>query len=343
MMDLICGNRSPSGPATITVFTNNGSGRFVLSSILSGGTRFYSVTATDVNGDGKLDVFGADANSPIGAIFVFTNNGSGGFAVSSTNSVGNDPLSIVSADVNGDGWADLICANYNGKNLSVLTNNGSGGFALASSPGAGNNPISLVASDVNGDGKMDLISANSGGGASGNSLSVLTNNGSGGFPFATTYVVGANPCAVVALDVNGDGKVDLISANFVDNTFSVVTNNGSGGFTLAVTCFVGVNANPRGATAADVNGDGRPDLISANFGNGTLSVLLNIPTLTIKNTSSGVVVSWPSSWTNWALLQNSNLATPNWSGSLGISDDGTNKSLSLPSPIDSQFFRLSCP
>src|ERR1035441_9731359 len=86
-------------------------------------------------------------------------------------------------------------------------------FNLSSSPGAGNDPNSVAAADANGDGKMDLISAN----YYGNSLSVLTNNGSGSFVLSGTYPVGLGPVSVTAADVNGDGWVDLISANQGNN------------------------------------------------------------------------------------------------------------------------------
>src|ERR1017187_6031818 len=82
-------------------------------------------------------------------------------------------------------------------------------FNLSSTNVVGNDPQMVAAADVNGDGKLDLISAN----YYGNSLSVLTNNGSGGFVLAGTYPVGQYPFYVAAADVNGDGKVDLISAN----------------------------------------------------------------------------------------------------------------------------------
>jgi hypothetical protein len=85
-------------------------------------------------------------------------------------------------------------------------------------------------------------------------------------------------------------------------------------------------------------------LICANQGDSTLSVLFNGPVLNIKPSGNGVVVSWLSIWTGWTLRQNSNLVTPHWPTSVGvISDDGTNKSLTITSTTGNVFFRLSNP
>ncbi len=337
-VDLICGT---SYPGAVTVLTNDGNARFVLSSSLSITGRAYSVAAADVNGDGKLDLISVNAVRDAGALYIFTNNGAGGFALSSSPGVGSDPFAVVAADVNADGWVDLICANYYANTLSVLTNNGSGTFALACTPGVGSWPISLAAADANGDGTIDLVSANSLNGEGGNSLSVLTNNGNASFAPASTLAVGRNPCAVMAEDVNADGKIDLISANFVDNTLTVLTNTGLGSFALATTCAVDVN--PRGAAAADFNEDGHMDFATANFTARTLSVVINIPTLVITRLPNGLVVSWRSCWTNWTLLQTTDPEMRNWSTSVGVANDGTNRSLTIPSPTNTQLFRLSLP
>ena len=91
---------------------------------------------------------------------------------------------------------------------------------------------------------------------------MLTNNGSGGFLVASTSFLSAQPGFVVAKDMNGDGHVDLISANPQANTLSLLTNNGLGGFVLASSLAVGTE--PFGVVVEDVNGDGRLDLISVN-------------------------------------------------------------------------------
>ena len=266
---------------------------FNLSSSPGVGNAPASIAAVDVNGDGKVDLICDDYYDY--ALSVLTNSASGGFVLSGTYSVGNYPIVVAAADVNGDGKPDLICVNQGSGSLTVLTNNGSGRFVLASSPVVGNGPTSVTAADVNGDGKVDLISANWNSNT-GNTLTVLTNNGSGGFVLAGTYSVGYAPYFVTTADVNGDGKLDLITANYGEgagNTLTVLTNNGSGIFGSNATINVG-NA-PICVAAADVNGDGKVDLISANSGNNTLSVLTNatvFPMTAPIPAPSGLVAWW---------------------------------------------------
>jgi len=278
-VDLIC---TDSKDNTLTVLTNNGSGGFVSSATLN--LAPYSnptcVAAADVNNDGSLDLICALSG---GVIEVLTNNGSGGFAsnaVYNLGVMGTAMSCVVAADVNGDGKVDLITANELGGIrsqgvLTVLTNNGSGGFVLctnlSTAGGPGSLPHWVAVADIYGNGGMALISANSG--VSYNSLTVFTNDGSGDFGSNATYTVSREPYCVVAVDVNGDGKVDLVSANGLDNTLTVLTNNGSGVFGSNATYNVG--AGPFFVTAADINGDGKPDLICANAATNTLTVLTN--------------------------------------------------------------------
>jgi hypothetical protein len=231
------------------------------------------VIAAELNGDGKPDLI--SANYGDNTLTVLTNNGSGIFGFNATQHVGNHPRSVAAADVNGDGKLDLISANLGDDTLTVLTNNGIGVFGSNATLNVGGGPHCVLAADVNGDGKVDLISANNvdSVGSVTNTLTVLTNDGSGTFGFNATLHAGSQPVSVVATDTKGVGRLDLICANFTGNTLTVLTNNGSGVFGSDATLSVG--SYPSCVVGADVNGDGKPDLLSANWQAGTLTVLTN--------------------------------------------------------------------
>jgi len=276
--------------------------------------------------------------------------------------VGNNPVSPLVVDVNGDGKPDIICANFgsgsiysgDGNTLSILTNTGNGTFTLASSPLVGNGPRSIAAGDIYGDGRVDLVCANS----DDNTISILTNTGGGTFVLSTNldmrnYALNNYPMYVRLADYNGDGKLGLFVIMNHGAELVTLTNNGNGGFGLAIDEFFGnLQAGwipPDLTTTADVNGDGQPDLISGSslgffygtLSGNTISVSLSVPTLTINNTNSNATVFWPSGWINWKLLQSSNLIT--WTTNNNVFDDGTNVSCTVTAAAapNHLYFRLA--
>jgi hypothetical protein len=340
------------GDGTLTVLTNNGNGRFGSSTTLNVGLSLNSAPAfvltADVNGDGKLDLI--SANSGDNTVTVLTNNGSGGLVLDATINVGVYPVSVAAVNINGDGKIALISANENDGTLTVLTNNGHGRFGHKATLNAGSGPssapASVVAADINGDGKPDVICAN----LNDSTLTVLTNDGNGGFNLDVTPTVGLSPLCVAAADINEDGKPDLISANSGTNTLSVLTNNGSGGFGLYATLVVGSidNPYPQFIVVADVNNDGRPDLASANYFDNSLSVLLHgviAPSLAIRFTGpKTVVISWPSPSDGFVLQQNTNLAPANWLNFSGtLTTNGATISATNSPATNNLFFRLRHP
>ncbi len=300
-MDLICAGGSP-----VVVLTNNGSGGFVTAdTYLTNGADW--VIAADVNSDGKMDLICAHAIT----LSVLTNNGSGGFALGSTlrfpSEVTDGLLSATVADLTGDGNVSLITASeglypfYVGQ-LSVFTNNGSGSFALASSAGIGLSPWSVAVADVNGDGKMDLICVTTGRDSDG-TLSVLTNNGSGGFEIAGSYDVPNGAQCVIAADVNGDGKMDLICTG--DKTLSVFLNTS-------------IFPRPTSTPTLTIHPQSNDVCVSWPLASAGWSLQQNSDLTT----------------TNWS---------PSGYNGYVITEDGTNQSLKVPSLSGSLFFRLLHP
>jgi len=333
-MDLISAN---NGNKTLTVFTNKGRGLFVISSTPGVGSFPFSVAAADVNGNGKIDLI--SCNRGDNTLTVLTNRGNGLFISNATYTVGSietgrDPRFVAAADVNGDGYADLISANYGGSTLTVLTNDGSGRFGSNATCTVGSAPLCVIAVDVNGDSYVDLVSANYGD----STLTVLTNDGSGNFVFSATLDAGSWPNSVTAADVLGNGNIDLITANG-DGTLTVLTNDGGGGFTLGSTVYAGGDWLTS-VTCADVNGDGGMDLIFADYSAPNLTVWLN--TLTSLGSLPGVAISWSTNGTAGFVLQkNDDLTTANW---VNVSTPPTvtnhqNQVIVVPL-VDGEFYRL---
>ncbi|WP_324680719.1 malectin domain-containing carbohydrate-binding protein [Hymenobacter sp. GOD-10R] len=235
-----------------------------------------SVTPADIDGDGDLDLLTANQSpgSGTGTVSVRLNNGTGGFSNGPNVSVGSEPVSVVAADVDGDGDLDILTANSLSNFVSVRLNSGGGSFSNAPDVPIGTTAnsrcFSVVAADVNADGNLDILAAN--GGES--TVSVRLGNGQGGFSGTTEVNVGSNSINLAAADVTGDGNLDLLTANFTSNTVSVRPGNGMGSFGSGLE--VSVGSNPGRLIVADVNGDGNLDLLTAN-GNitSTVSIRLN--------------------------------------------------------------------
>jgi len=218
-MDLVVGYFSGT---TVTILTNNGSGGFAAAPPVNVAAGADGVTAADVNGDGKVDLIFVNNTVP-GEVTIMTNNGSGGFASAAVVGVGSYPVSALVADIYGTGHPALVTANQTDNTLTVLTNLGGGIFSSNATLHVGANPFYVTAADVNADGKLDLICANEDDGT----LMVLTNTGSGNFVLNATLNISpyAYPNFVAAVDVNGDGKPDLVALDYGLSSFTVFLNN----------------------------------------------------------------------------------------------------------------------
>lgn len=219
-----------TGTSFITVLLNNGSGTFVMAPgspfATTPGLAPFDIVTADFTGDGILDL--ATANRDTDDVTLFKGNGDGTFQTPGMSfSVlpgGVDPISIVAADFDGNGAIDIAVGNVATSNVTVFLNDGSGTFTEA--PGSpfplGTNAFEfdITAADFNCDGAIDLATSNAGS----DNVSVLINDGSGGFSAPFPFPTGAGPFSITAADFNGDGRIDIATANEASDDISVLLN-----------------------------------------------------------------------------------------------------------------------
>jgi Bacterial Ig-like domain (group 3)/FG-GAP-like repeat len=305
----VCSTSTDCSNGSVGVLLGNGDGTFQPAVTYLAAREIDAVAVADVNGDGKPDLVVATPCGNLGctqgSVGVLLGNGNGTFqAVVNYDSGGEGPQSVLVADVSGDSRADLVVANYDSGTVGVLLGNGDGTFqpAVSYTVGFFLSGVNFVAvGDVNGDGKPDLIgtivcfvSTN----CTNGSVGVLLGNGDGTFQSVVRYPSnGTNANSVAITDVNGDGKPDLLVANFCLNKancgsggVSVLLGNGDGSFQAAVTYASG-GIGAISLVVGDLNGDGQNDVAVTNrcvdrincFDNGSVGVLLGRSTGTFQS------------------------------------------------------------
>jgi hypothetical protein len=190
--------------------------------------------------------------------------------------VGEEPGSVMLADVNHDGHLDILVANTKSENLTVLLGDGKGHFAeAAGSPFAcGKSPNDIAVGDFNGDGNLDLVIANTGTPY----LTVLLGDGKGGFKASakSPFAAASNPHVhgVAVGDFNGDGKLDVVTDSWGNNQILMLAGDGAGNLNGPGRIFnVGKRPYERLRTA-DFNKDGKMDVVTTDLEQNAVTVLL---------------------------------------------------------------------
>ena len=188
------------------------------------------------------------------------------------SSVGSGNVtSVVAADFNGDGKIDLASSNLSIDSVDVALGIGDGTFGPATSYPAGQQPLGIATGDFNHDGVLDLVVADQFEGHAG-TVSVLLGKGDGTFLPQKTYFAGLNPITAAVGDFNGDGNLDIVTANQSSSNVSLLLGNGDG--TFRTVRHFNTGNGTYGLAIGDFNEDGKLDVVTANL-DGTVSVLLN--------------------------------------------------------------------
>jgi hypothetical protein len=234
-----------------------------------------TIITADFNSDGKLDLAVANFwSSP--AAGVLLGNGDGTFKPRvDFPVVGDLAREIHVADFNGDSKPDLLVLTSSFVN--ILVGNGDGTFQSAVSSAAGLSASSAAAGDFNGDGRTDVAVAGEKGGPTDVSYVTvkLAGAGAGEFASSTDFVVGAGPQVLLARDLNGDGRVDLVTNNSRAQTLSVLPGKGDGTFQPKLDTPARVFFQMQSMQIGDIDGDGKldaavgvPEGISVTLGKG---------------------------------------------------------------------------
>ncbi|MEY2487516.1 MAG: hypothetical protein QOH39_3164 [Verrucomicrobiota bacterium] len=271
----------------LSILKGNGDRTFQPAISVPVGTNPTSLALDDFDGDGKIDI--AVTNLVDNTVSVLINQSTPGtisFKTAVNYPVGVYPAGVVTGDFNHDGKVDLAVLNsgdfftVNATTLSILLGDGQGTFAPAATQqlwkGYGGDAI--VAGDF-GRGEIDLAVAHFGNGE----LMVLHGQGNGHFTAGPIYNVGSGPEGIVAADFNRDGRVDLAVNGLNDCTVALLVGNGDGTFVSAAEKSDDA-ARPFGfatwgypayIAAGDLNGDGKPEIVTTHLFEAAIAVLHN--------------------------------------------------------------------
>ncbi len=273
-----------SGSSTISVYRNISasgtitSGSFAAAVSFTTGTSPEGVAIGDIDGDGKLDI--VVTNSGSATVSVFRNTATSGIinlaslAGKVDFTCGNSPESVAIGDIDGDGKPEIITANAASPGgISVLQNTSSAGISFSPKVDFVTSAISPVVAigDLDGDGRPDVVATN----FAASTVSVLRNTGASGTITSTSlaakvdFATGASPAGLALADMDGDGNVDIVVANFGSGSVGIFRNTGSGvintGSFAGMVSF-GALSQPFSVSVGDIDGDGKPDLAVGYIG-----------------------------------------------------------------------------
>ena len=229
----------------------------------------FSLVVADINHDGKADILTVSGAS----VSVLLNAGNGTFLPHVDYPVDPQTLFMATADFNNDGNLDLVTeTGATGGVIDLLLGNGDGTFQPATSfvSHCGIDPRAIVTGDFNGDGMADFATGNLGP----RKLGMFFGNGQGGFNPGPCNTAPASD--IVPVDINGDGKLDLVGTNASSQAapygLSTLLGNADGTFQSQSFGFHTALQSPQ---LIDLNGDGKLDVLAMSAPSGFAVSVIN--------------------------------------------------------------------
>ncbi len=259
-LDFVTTNGKPGN--SVGVYLGNGDGTFQERQNYAAKDPMAPVLA-DFNHDGILDL-GVALASGGDNISVFPGKGDGTFRTPKFYRAGHSPVSLLVGDFNSDGQQDLLVGD-NFLMSHLLLGNGFFNFTLRRIDGF--TGMQFAASDFNRDGKLDIAFNKEV-----SRVSIELGIGDGTFGTEGYYPTGEGPVDIIAVDLNGDGNLDLVTANYTEWNVSVLLGLGDG--TFGPTQNYPAGPSPRRVVAADFNRDGALDLLVGTDEYGSAASLL---------------------------------------------------------------------
>lgn len=200
---------------------------------------------------------------------VFFNHGDGTLRLSQTILVGREPVAAAAGDLNGDGRADVITADFQSRTLTILEGREDGTFRRQRALTISARPAALALGDFDRDGRLDVVVAY----PEEDMVQVFHGRGDLTFAIGRRASVGKRPVALAVADFNRDETLDVVVANADSDSVTVLLGRGDG--TFAFGGELPVDRGPMAIAADDFDGDGRIDVVTANFRASTLSIVRN--------------------------------------------------------------------